>query len=95
MGVKVDTPKEIVFGSSNPNVSRVISQKEKKGDLRKVASRIYPIDLVDKLVDVNCQGRDISAACAAVQPQVQTYTHAEGMSLLILLAFTIFLFLGV
>lgn len=38
MAVKVDTQKEIIFGSSNPNISRVISKKEKDGELRKPGS---------------------------------------------------------
>ena len=41
MAVKVDTWKEIIFGSSDPNISRVLSKKEKDGELRKVAPRIY------------------------------------------------------
>lgn len=32
MAVKVDTQKEIIFGLSNPNISRVISKKEKEKD---------------------------------------------------------------
>ena len=43
MAVKVDTQKEIIFGSSNPNISRVISKKEKDGELRKLAPRIYTV----------------------------------------------------
>ena len=39
MAVKVDTQKEIIFGSSDPNISRVLSKKEKDGELRKVAPR--------------------------------------------------------
>jgi len=38
MAVKVDTQKEIIFGSSDPNISRVLSKKEKEGELRKVAA---------------------------------------------------------
>lgn len=34
MAVKVDTWKEIIFGSSDPNISRVLSKKEKDGELR-------------------------------------------------------------
>lgn len=33
MAAKVDTQKEIVFGSSDPNISRVLSKKEKDGEL--------------------------------------------------------------
>ena len=52
MAVKVDTQKEIIFGSSDPNVSRMISQKEKDGELRKVAPRIYTSNLVDSLENI-------------------------------------------
>lgn len=52
MAVKVDTQKEIIFGSSDPNISRVISQKEKEGELRKVAPRIYTSNLVDSLENI-------------------------------------------
>ncbi len=48
MAVKVDTGKEIIFGSSDPNVSRVLSSKEKNGELRKIAPRIYTGNLIDK-----------------------------------------------
>ncbi len=48
MAVKVDTQKEIIFGSSDPNVSRVLSKKEKNGELLKLAPRIYTTNLIDK-----------------------------------------------
>ncbi len=48
MAVKVDTQKEIIFGSSDPNISRVLSKKEKDGELRKLAPRIYTTNLVDR-----------------------------------------------
>lgn len=41
MAVKVDTQKEIIFGSSNPNISRVISKKEKDGELQAGSSYIH------------------------------------------------------
>lgn len=47
MAVKVDTKKEIIFGSSDPNVSRALSKKEKDGELRKLAPRIYTTNLID------------------------------------------------
>lgn len=47
MAVKVDTQKEIIFGSSDPNISRVLSKKEKDGELRKLAPRIYTTNLID------------------------------------------------
>ena len=52
MAVKVDTQKEIIFGSSDPNISRVLSKKEKDGELRKVAPRIYTTNLVDSLENI-------------------------------------------
>lgn len=47
IAVKVETQKEIIFASSDPNISRVISKKEKDGELRKIAPRIYTTNLVD------------------------------------------------
>jgi len=47
MAVKIDTRKEIIFGSSDPNISRVLSKKEKTGELRKIAPRIYTTNLID------------------------------------------------
>lgn len=35
MAVKIDIRKEILFGSSDPNISRVLSKKEKDSELRK------------------------------------------------------------
>ncbi len=52
MAVKVDTQKEIIFGSSDPNISRVLSKKEKNGELRKVAPRIYTTNLIDSLENI-------------------------------------------
>lgn len=52
MAVKLDTSNEIIFGSSDPNISRVISKKEKNGELRKVAPRIYTTNLVDSLENI-------------------------------------------
>jgi len=47
MAVKIDTRKEIIFGSSDPNVSRALTKKAKEGEVRKVAPRIYTPNLVD------------------------------------------------
>ncbi len=47
MAVDIDIHKEIIFGSSDPNVSRMLSKKEKDGELRKIAPRIYTSNLVD------------------------------------------------
>ncbi|MDE5612992.1 MAG: Fic family protein [Odoribacter sp.] len=52
MAVKVDTRKEIIFGSSDANVSRELTKKEKNGELRKVAPRIYTSNLVDSLENI-------------------------------------------
>lgn len=52
MAVKVDTRKEIIFGSSDPHISRVLSKKEKDGELRKVAPSIYTTNLVDRLENI-------------------------------------------
>ena len=52
MAVKVDAQKEIIFGSSDPNVSRMLSKKEKDGVLRKVAPRIYTTNLIDSLENI-------------------------------------------
>lgn len=52
MAVKVDTLKEIIFGSSDPNISRALSKKVKDGELRKIAPRIYTSNLVDSLENI-------------------------------------------
>lgn len=52
MAVKVDTRKEIIFGSSDPNISRILNKKEKDGELRKVAPRIYTTNLIDSLENI-------------------------------------------
>lgn len=52
MAIKANTIKEILFGSSDPNVSRVLSKKVKEGKLRKVAPRIYTTNLIDSLENI-------------------------------------------
>lgn len=52
MAVKVDTQKEIIFGSSDPNISRVLTKMEKNGKLRKIAPRIYTSNLIDSLENI-------------------------------------------
>jgi len=52
MTIKIDTQKEIIFGSSNPNVSRILLAKEKNGELRKIAPHIYITNLIDKLENI-------------------------------------------
>lgn len=47
MAATIDTQKEILFGSSDPNVSRLLSQKERNGELKKLAPRIYTTNLKD------------------------------------------------
>ena len=47
MAATIDTQKEILFGSSDPNISRLLSQKEKNGELKKLAPRIYTTNLKD------------------------------------------------
>ena len=47
MKAKLDIQKEILFGSSDPNISRLLSQKEKIGELKKLAPRIYTTNLHD------------------------------------------------
>ena len=50
--MKVDTRKEMIFDSSDPNISRVLSKKEKDDELRKVAPRIFTTNLVDSLENI-------------------------------------------
>lgn len=45
--VYLDTNKEIIFASSNPEVSRAISRLLSEGKLRKIAPKIYSSNLVD------------------------------------------------
>ncbi len=52
MAVKIDTQKEIIFGSSDPNVSRELTKKVRDGELRKIAPRIYTTNLVDKVENI-------------------------------------------
>lgn len=52
MAVTIDTRKEIIFGSSDPNISRIINKKADEGELRKVAPRIYTTNLVDSLENI-------------------------------------------
>ena len=52
MASNIDRQKEIVFGSSDPNVSRGISRDVKEGKLRKVAPKIYTTNLIDSLESI-------------------------------------------
>lgn len=52
MTSKVDINKEIIFASSDPNVSRQISLMEKAGKLRKIAPRLYTSNTVDSLENI-------------------------------------------
>ena len=47
MNSKVDITKEIIFASSDSNVSRQISLLEKSGKLRKIAPRLYTSNTID------------------------------------------------
>ena len=47
MNSKVDITKEIIFASSDSNVSRQISLLEKAGKLRKIAPRLYTSNTID------------------------------------------------
>ena len=47
MAKSIDTTKEIIFASSDSNISRRISALEKEGKLRKIAPRIYTTNMVD------------------------------------------------
>ena len=49
---KVDLTKEIIFASSDANVSRQISLLEKSGKLRKIAPRLYTSNTVDSLENI-------------------------------------------
>lgn len=52
MSTKVDLTKEIIFSSSDPNVSRQISAYEKDGKLRKIAPRLYTSNMVDGVENI-------------------------------------------
>lgn len=52
MAGKVDTTKEIIFASSDPNVSRQISSLEKEGKLKKIAPRLYTSNTIDSFESI-------------------------------------------
>lgn len=52
MASKVDLSKEIIFSSSDTNVSRKISALLKSGKLRKIAPRIYSSNMVDSAENI-------------------------------------------
>lgn len=52
MATKVDITKEIVFSSSDPNVSRQISSFEKEGKLKKIAPRLYTSNMIDSVENI-------------------------------------------
>lgn len=52
MTSKVDVTKEIIFASSDPNVSRQISAMVKSGRLKKIAPRLYTSNLVDSFESI-------------------------------------------
>lgn len=49
---KIDLTKEIVFASSDSNLSHQIAQAEKKGLLRKIAPRIYTSNTIDSVENI-------------------------------------------
>lgn len=52
MASKIDITKEIIFSSSDPNVSRQISALEKEGKLKKIAPRLYTSNMVDSVENI-------------------------------------------
>lgn len=82
MAVKVDTQKEIIFGSSEPNISRVLSKKEKDGELRKLTRHKDPLAYINVMTKLhqfsdNLYGTDFTelknylAACNAYEDPSQ------------------------
>ncbi|MDL2247362.1 Fic family protein [Bacteroides sp. OttesenSCG-928-J23] len=49
---KVELSKEIIFSSSDPNVSRQISKLEKEGKLKKIAPRLYTSNTIDRVENI-------------------------------------------
>ena len=43
---------EVIFSSSDSNISRQISLLEKEGEIRKIASRIYTSNFIDSNEDI-------------------------------------------
>ncbi len=52
MATKVDLTNEIIFSSSDPNVSRQITALEKEGKLKKIAPRIYTSNTLDSIENI-------------------------------------------
>lgn len=52
MASNIDTTKEIVFASSDPNISRRISALEKEGKLKKIAPRLYTSNTIDSAENI-------------------------------------------
>lgn len=52
MSLNIEIRKEIVFGSSDPNISRIIGKNLKAGKLRKIGPRIYTTNLLDSLENI-------------------------------------------
>lgn len=52
MASKIDTVKEIIFASSDPNISRQISTLEKEGKLKKIAPRLYTSNTIDSVENI-------------------------------------------
>lgn len=52
MASNIDATKEIVFASSDPNISRRISALEKEGKLKKIAPRLYTSNTIDSAENI-------------------------------------------
>lgn len=52
MTSKIDITKEIIFASSDPNISRQISALEKEGILKKIAPRLYTSNTIDSVENI-------------------------------------------
>lgn len=52
MATNLDLTKEIIFASSDPNISRQISAHEKSGKLQKIAPKIYTSNMIDSLENI-------------------------------------------
>lgn len=52
MAYTLNLSKEIIFSSSDPNISRKISLAEKEGKLKKLAPRIYTTNLLDSAENI-------------------------------------------
>lgn len=76
---------EIIFSSSNPEVSRTIGKLEKSGKLKKIAPRVYTPNLDEaprKSCGGTCSGLSGSctpASCSATDRPSNTGLHRPGI----------------